>query len=211
MVLPLVAVFVFPTAIVFIIRAFYFIFIKKNESLNNDKRSIPAKTLLVLGSGGHTAELLRIVQQLNRKNYTPRIYVQAQTDAISSKKVEEVEDKFKDFKIINIARSREVGQSYLTAVFTTLYSTLHSFPLIWREKPDLLLCNGPGTCIPLCLVAFFFNAMFLTNTKIVYVESFCRVKSFSLSGKILYYLANHILVQWPYLNGNTYPRSTFVS
>ena len=210
MVLPLVCVLVFPVAIVSLIRACYLIAYKNGKRPKETERTTPAKTLIVLGSGGHTTEVLRILQQLNTEKYTPRTYVQAQSDEISSKKVKEIEADAKDYKIVKISRSREVQQSYLTSVLTTIRAILESFPVVWREKPDLLLCNGPGTCIPLCLVSFFFNTLFLSNTKIVFVESFCRVKSFSLSGKILYYLANHVIVQWPYLNGNAYARSIFV-
>lgn len=210
MVLPLICVFIFPVAIVFIVRAFYLTIFENGKRPIRTTRTKAAKTLIILGSGGHTTEILRLVRQLNREKYSPRIYVQAKTDEISLKKLEEVETDAKDYKIIEIARSREVRQSYLTSVLTTTRSIFQSVPLVWREKPDLLLCNGPGTCIPPCLVAFFFNALFLSNTKIVFIESFCRVKSFSLSGKILYYLANHTIVQWPYLNGATYPRSIFV-
>lgn len=210
MVLPLVCVLVFPVAIVFIIRGFYLItFVNGNEP-KNIKYIKQAKILIVLGSGGHTTEILRIVQRLNHEKYSPRIYIKAKTDVISSNKVKEIEKSHKNYKIIEISRSREVGQSYLTSVLTTIWTILQSFPIVWREKPDLLLCNGPGTCIPLCLVTFFFKAIFILNTKIVFVESFCRVKSFSLTGKILYYLANHIIVQWPNLNGSTYPRSILV-
>ncbi|XP_014208661.1 UDP-N-acetylglucosamine transferase subunit ALG14 homolog [Copidosoma floridanum] len=211
MVLPLVCVLVFPVAIVFIVRAFHTIIFKNGKRPDHLKRTKPAKTLIVLGSGGHTTEILRIVEQLNGKKYKPRIYLKAKSDEISENKVKQVETNTKDYKLIDISRSREVGQSYLTSILTTASSVMQSFPLIWSEKPDLLLCNGPGTCIPPCLVAFFFNSLFLTNTKIVFVESFCRVKTFSLSGKILYFLAHHTIVQWPYLNGAKYSRSIFVN
>lgn len=210
MVLPLVCVLVFPIAIISITRAVYLILYEHGKPPKKSIRKEPARTLIVLGSGGHTTEILRIVDHLNKENYTPRIYVKAETDVISSNKVKTAEADSKDYKIIQISRSREVRQSYFTSIWTTLRAIVDSFPLVWREKPDLLLCNGPGTCIPLCLVAFFLNTLFLLNTKIIFVESFCRVKSFSLSGRILYYLANHIIVQWPYLNGSKHPRSIFV-
>lgn len=211
MVLPLVCVLVFPIAIIFLIRGFYLIIFVNGSKTKKTEKLKQAKTLIVLGSGGHTTEILRIVQKLNLEKYSPRVYVKADSDTISSKKVKEFEKSKNNYKIIEISRSREVGQSYLTSVLTTVWTIFQSFPIIWREKPDLLLCNGPGTCVPLCLVAFFFKSIFMLNTKILFIESFCRVKSLSLTGKILYYLANHIIVQWPYLNGKTYPRSIFAS
>jgi hypothetical protein len=37
-----------------------------------------------------------------------------------------------------IPRSREVGQSYLTSVFTTLYSLLAAFWMVSRHRPQLV-------------------------------------------------------------------------
>lgn len=38
------------------------------------------KTLMVLGSGGHTSEMLQMVKALDLSLYTPRIYVTADSD-----------------------------------------------------------------------------------------------------------------------------------
>ena len=53
------------------------------------------KTLVILGSGGHTVEMLKMVDALDPKKYNPRIYVVADTDEISHKKLLEVEKNFK--------------------------------------------------------------------------------------------------------------------
>ncbi|KAJ6955535.1 hypothetical protein NC652_006833 [Populus alba x Populus x berolinensis] len=54
-------------------------------------------------------------------------------------------------------RSREVGQSYLTSVETTLLAMSHASWLMIRIRPQVVLCNGPGTCVPLCIIAFLFK------------------------------------------------------
>lgn len=104
--------------------------------------------------GGHTTEMLRLVRAIDCTRYSPRIYVVADTDEHSERKVLEFEQislsGANDFCFHRIPRSREVRQSYLTSVFTTLRATLSAVPLILRERPFLLLCNGPGTCIPIC-------------------------------------------------------------
>ena len=43
-----------------------------------------------------------------------------------------------------IPRSREVGQSYFSAVFTTLHALIKSFQLVLEESPSVLIINGPG-------------------------------------------------------------------
>ena len=45
-----------------------------------------------------------------------------------------------------------------------------------QVQPDLVLVNGPGTCLPIAVSAFFFRIVgWKPETKIVFVESFCRV------------------------------------
>lgn len=165
------------------------------------------KTVIVLGSGGHTSEMMYIVQALSITRYSPRLYIMGSSDNWSYQPVLEFEEKIKnnvglescDFEITNIPRSRSVHQPYITSVFTTLYSTLMTVPILFRFKPDLILCNGPGTCIPICVIAFMMRCSFLSDNKIIFIESVCRVKSLSLSGKILQWFVDSIFVQWPEL------------
>ena len=87
---------------------------------------------------------------------------------------------------MQIYRSREVGQSYVTSVWTTLLAIVHALQLMIKIRPQVvlflillfyslihfyyfgcnslftlsqpqILCNGPGTCIPLCAIAFLFK------------------------------------------------------
>lgn len=166
------------------------------------KRSVvkqmgPAKTLIVLGSGGHTTEMFKIVHELNREKYKPRVYVAADSDVNSSNKVIDFETSSDDYKFYKIFRSRNVGQSYISSVFTTLHAILSTIPLVYREKPDLILCNGPGTCVPICLIAFVLRVVYVnTNCRIVFVESFCRVQSLSLTGRIMIWFADLFVVHW---------------
>ena len=39
---------------------------------------------------------------------------------------------------LTIPRSREVGQSYLSSVFTTLVSIVHSIHLVYRHQPQIV-------------------------------------------------------------------------
>lgn len=129
--------------------------------------------------------------------YTPRIYILADTDQRSTSKIDLID--FNQYEIVRIKRSREVAQSWISTFFTTLRASLHSIYIVWQHQPDLVICNGPGTCIPICGAAFLLKVCLFYSTRIVFVESLCRVKSLSLSGKILYYFADRILVQWPEL------------
>lgn len=193
-------------------RLCFLMFFKSHQKTNIQKsdRSTPVKTLIVLGSGGHTAEILRVVGHLDFSNYSPRIYVHAYTDKLSADKVQELEVGQTDYRIMQVYRSREVKQSYLTSICTTIYSTLNCIPILYKERPELILCNGPGTCVPICVVAFIFNAFYITNTVLIFIESFCRVKTLSLTGKLLYFLVDHMIVQWPFISKPKYNRNVLI-
>jgi len=62
-----------------------------------------------------------------------------------------------------------------------------------------LLCNGPGTCVPLCFAAFLARVLLFRPCSVVFIESFCRVQSLSLSGLLLYPFVDEFVVQWPQL------------
>ena len=160
---------------------------------DKERRKGQIKLLSILGSGGHTSEMLKMTSVLDEAKYQPRVYLRADTDELSEVKARKQDP---DCEVMVIPRAREVGQSWISTVFTTLRSTLASFLVVARVQPDLLLCNGPGTCVPACLMAFALNKLRLTRTKIVFIESICRVKHLSMSGKILKYIVDDLLVLW---------------
>lgn len=167
-------------------------------------RTKPARTLIVLGSGGHTAEMLALTAGLNHKLYTPRIYVMANTDKISQTKVLAQESISVDFQILEVPRSREVRQSYASSVFSTLRATWSCVPIVWQLRPDVVLTNGPGTCVPIVAIVWLLRLIGVNPcVKLVFVESYCRVQSVSLSGKILQWLVDLFVVQWPGLAAKT--------
>ncbi|XP_077235209.1 UDP-N-acetylglucosamine transferase subunit ALG14-like protein [Tasmannia lanceolata] len=181
----------------------------------------PVRTLIILGSGGHTAEMLNLINVLQKDRFTPRFYVAAATDSMSLQKAQLLEESLipqtgaekmiKVDQFLQIYRSREVGQSYLTSIWTTLIAMVHALWLTFKIRPQVIVCNGPGTCIPLCVAAFLFKVAGIRWSSIFYVESIARVRKLSLSGLLLYksHLADQFFVQWPQLQ-RKYPRAHYV-
>jgi UDP-N-acetylglucosamine:LPS N-acetylglucosamine transferase len=59
-----------------------------------------------------------------------------------------------------------------------------------KEKPDVIISTGAEIAIP----AFFVAK--LMKKKTIYLESWCRVKNKSKTGRILYTITDVFLVQW---------------
>ncbi|KAJ4349016.1 UDP-N-acetylglucosamine transferase subunit [Ascochyta clinopodiicola] len=123
------------------------------------------------------------------------------------------------YTIATIPRARNVHQPLYTTPFTALQTLFAAFPPLLSSPstsnsnnstsslPALVITNGPATAVMLILAALvlrFFNIRGAESRglcRTVYVESFARVKTLSLSGKLLVRVVDRFLVQWEALEG----------
>jgi beta-1,4-N-acetylglucosaminyltransferase len=163
-----------------------------------DKKSI----MIVLGSGGHTGELLIMLQKLDFSKFSNIFFISSHNDVRSEGKAREVlkiesrEDKDK-FQFYKIYRSRNVGQSFFSSIFTTIYAMIHSVGIILRTRPSLIVTNGPGVSLPLVYIGYILHKLkILCEFKVLFIESYCRTKSVSLAGKLIQPVADRFIVLW---------------
>jgi beta-1,4-N-acetylglucosaminyltransferase len=157
--------------------------------------------MIVLGSGGHTGELLQMISKLDFNRFSDAYFVSSHNDKSSDTKAREIIsiDKFEKvkFEFIKIYRSRNVDQSFKSSIFTTLYAFIQSVYIILRTRPSIVVTNGPGVAIPLVFAGYFWNKLLvLTEFKILFIESYCRTKSISLAGKFVQFIADRFIVLW---------------
>lgn len=124
-----------------------------------------------------------------------------------------------DFKIV--PRAREIHQPILTTPLSalkclfvcvmTLRQVAKDSTIQEMAYPDVIVTNGPATAVMVILASYILKFLGMApawKMKIIYVESWARVKSLSLSGKILlqFGLYDAFIVQWKNLadkiNGN---------
>lgn len=74
---------------------------------------------------------------------------------------------------------------------------MQSFIILIKVKPNIILTNGPGTAVPLIAVAWLLRLFNILDCKSIFVESYCRIKHLSMSGKIIRYIVNEFIVPWP--------------
>ena len=63
--------------------------------------------------------------------------------------------------------------------------------LLRRKRPRAILTTGAGVAVPFCWLGR------LRGSRIVYIESFARVDSPSLTGRLVHPVAHDFFVQWP--------------
>ena len=170
-------------ATVLISRMYYVLKSIRNPERRSQRRKLggSVSTLVVLGSGGHTTEMMRLLASIDANRYAPLVYVIATTDTTSLDQIEAAADSSESLArrgeaVFRIPRSREVGQSYVTSIVSTLRACFSAIYLACRVRPNLVLCNGPGTCVPIVVSIFFLRFLGLIKGNVVFVESFCRVQ-----------------------------------
>lgn len=159
---------------------------------------MPGKMLILLGSGGHTGEMLRILEQ-NEIGGLKREYVISSGDETSLRKLQRFEESVGgDYKVVNLYRARNVGDGKLVAFWKSILSFSDALRKIKWEN-DLFLTNGPGTAVPIAYLLFFMKIIGISKCRIIYVESLARVNDLSITGKLLLPVSDRIIVQWPNL------------
>lgn len=179
------------------------LFSKNAKSLSDVPLSVKgANIMILLGSGGHTGEMLRILSHVDMSNFS-RTWVVSSGDTTSLEKgkaFEEANLLSSHYKAsyASLPRARSVGESIILSIKSTLLSfyetirTLRALP----QLPSVLLLNGPGTSVPLAYILFGMKYFGLCKTSIIYIESLARVDSLSVSGLLLLPISDRFIVQW---------------
>lgn len=125
-------------------------------------------------AGRHTTEMLRVMSAMPTDRFSPRFYVASSTDNRSLLRARMMETST-SAEFMQIYRRRRVGQSFLTSQLTNLITCAHAIWIMIRIRPQVIVCNGPITCIPICMSAFYFKVLGIRRSVIFYVETSARV------------------------------------
>lgn len=77
-----------------------------------------------------------------------------------------------------------------------------TFKILMAEKPDVVISTGASISINFAIAAK------LLGIRYIFIESLSRSEHLSLSGRIVYFLADEFYVQWPTL-AKRFRRATF--
>jgi UDP-N-acetylglucosamine:LPS N-acetylglucosamine transferase len=127
------------------------------------------KICLSCSAGGHLTEMLQLLEAF--KGHTTFFMTFREENSKHLKNAYFVKDpKRNPLKI-------------LLNILQTLY-------ILAKERPDIIVTTGAGGSIAAC----FFGKML--GARIIYIEGFARVNTKSLTGRIIYPIADLFLVQW---------------
>lgn len=98
---------------------------------------------------------------------------------------------------------KQVNRKEKTFLPRILSNLLKSIRIVQKEKPDVIITTGVLAMIPLALL------IKLRGGKLIYIESFAKVTSPTLSGKFLYRFADRFYVQWEQMK-EIYPDAIYL-
>lgn len=153
------------------------------------------KLMIVLGSGGHTTQMLRLTEMLS-DSYDFE-YVVNDDDDKSIKKI-----KFAGDVHVMTRPRRIYDKSIVRTIFLTAQSFLQAARVMRKSTAIGIVSAGPGLAVPLFIWASAFRK------KRIFIESWARVTTKSTSGRICYYLSDLFFIQWPELI-EKYPKAIY--
>ena len=98
---------------------------------------------------------------------------------------------------------KQVNRKEVLFPLIMLHNAFISLSVFFKEKPDVVISTGVLATIPICLIGKLFGK------KLIYIESFAKIDSPTMTGKLLYHFADQFYVQWEPMK-KIYPNAIYV-
>ena len=136
------------------------------------------RVLFISSTGGHLSELLQLKPLFEK--YNTYLITEKTKSTIGLK------SKYKQVNYL-VYGTKDHKFSYF---FKFLYNCFKSLVLYIKIRPKVIVTTGTHTAVPICYIGKLFG------TKIIFIETFANSKTKTLSGKMIYPIANSFIVQW---------------
>lgn len=93
----------------------------------------------------------------------------------------------KDHKVYYVSQINRKEKGWIKKMFVILRQTMKIHK---KEKPDVVICTGVLAMIPMCLLCK------LRGGRLIYIESYAKSDSPTVTGKFLYKFVDEFYVQW---------------
>ena len=85
---------------------------------------------------------------------------------------------------------KQVNRQEFKFLYYMIINSIITFKIFFQENPDIVISTGALATIPMCVIAKLFRK------KIIFIESFAKINSPTLTGKLIYKFADKFFVQW---------------
>lgn len=148
------------------------------------------KVMFISSCGGHLTQLMQFQELFNKYDYH-----------IVTEKLSYTKDLSKKYPVSYLMYG---ARNYLLKyIFKFLYNCMKSLAIFLKIKPDVIITTGAHTAVPMCYIAKLFGK------KVIFMESFAKTKTPTLSGRIVYPIADVFIIQWEALK-KFYPKGIYL-
>lgn len=149
------------------------------------------KVLFISSTGGHLNELMQLAPLFDKYNY----HIITEKD----KSTQSLKEKYQD-KISYLTYGSR--KKVFTYPFVLLFNCFKSIYYYIKIRPKYIVTTGTHTAVPICYLGKLFGS------KIIFIETFANRNTKTLSGKLIYPIANLFIVQWEEML-KLYPKAVF--
>ena len=97
---------------------------------------------------------------------------------------------------------KQVNRHEIKFIYYMIINSIKTLEIFLKEKPDIVISTGALATIPMCLLAKIFKK------KLIFIESFAKITSPTLTGKLIYKFADQFYIQWEELR-KIYPEAIY--
>ena len=148
------------------------LFIQRNQP----QQQINGKIVFISSAGGHLAQLLKLNPLFSKHE-----------SLVVTEDIPLNRTLSNQYNCSFLLTGNRTQKGYL---WIFIKNTFKSFWIFTSFAPDIIITTGTHTAVPLALIAKLFGK------RLIYIESFAKVKSGNLAGRILYPFADQFVVQW---------------
>ena len=95
---------------------------------------------------------------------------------------------------------KQVNRHEIKFLYNMIKNIVITLKVFFKEKPDVVISTGALATIPICVIAKIFKK------KIIFIESFAKINSPTLTGKLVYKFSDQFYVQWESMK-EIYPKA----
>lgn len=140
------------------------------------KKEKKIKICFAASTGGHFEQLMMLKPLMEKYDS----FIITEKTAYNVNK----EQKIKTYYMPQVNRKEK---TFLIKMFFDFVKSMYIF---LKEKPNCMITTGVLSTIPMALIMKVFKG------KLIYIESFAKISSPTLTGKLLYKYADRFYVQW---------------
>ena len=140
------------------------------------------------GTGGHIFPAISIIKKLKELYKDVEILYIGTTDRMEANIIPNLGIDYVGIKMIGLNRKNPFKN--IKTLLCLFKGIKKAKDILQKFKPDVVVTTGAHTCVAMCYIAKLFKK------KIIYIESFANIETKTLTGKLIYPIADVFIVQW---------------